>query len=488
MTVLAGVLALAVFVGIVSRPSFGAYLYLFLNPLIVGVARGDMIPVLRPNEMLLLLVVAALGVRTVLLMLSGRRLRMTVSRVDVAIVLLAVTSSVLPLLHRYARGLPITNDDILYSLVLWKYYLLYRVFVWAVSTEVQVARCLWVSMASGAVVAIVAMLQVGHLLGAAEFLHAHYDQPFEGHSGILTERASSTIGSAFGVADVMIMNGLIANALAWGGHERRWLLIAAAGLFLIGCFVAGEFSGYIGLMVAMLVFGYRSGRLSRILAVAVPSVLVASVVFWPVLEKRLEGFESPTSLPHSWVGRLNNLQDFFFPQLFSNFNWLWGVRPAPRLPATETWREWIYIESGYVWLLWIGGIPLFAAFVFFVWVALKRLARTNREQSGAVGAAAGTSFAYLIVIVILMLLDPHLTVRGSADLFFPILALSFVRSRNPGRVKVGGLIRREGEWLPSHAVATRVPPGFGPAAGAPGRRAPKPGQVAHAGRGAAILS
>jgi hypothetical protein len=107
-------------------------------------------------------------------------------------------------------------------------------------------------------------------------------------------------------------------------------------------------------------------------------------------------------------------------------NWLLGVRPAPRLPAPETWRQWVYIESGYVWLLWIGGLPLVAAFIFFVVVSAAALRRVIRERTDAVGAAAMAGFTYLIVVVTLMLVDPHLTGRGSADLFFPLLALSLI--------------------------------------------------------------
>jgi len=40
---------------------------------------------------------------------------------------------------------------------------------------------------------------------------------------------------------------------------------------------------------------------------------------------------------------------------------------------------------------------------------------------------ATVAISYLGVIVLLMLLDPHLTVRGSADLFFPLLALALFR-------------------------------------------------------------
>ena len=136
-------------------------------------------------------------------------------------------------------------------------------------------------------------------------------------------------------------------------------------------------------------------------------------------------------MPQSWAGRLNNLERFFFPELFADFHWLTGVRPAARLPAPEAWRDWVYIESGYVWLLWIGGVPMFLAFVFFVWVSWRHLRAVIRERVDPVGAAAMASLAYLMVIVVLMLLDPHLTIRGSADLFFPLLALASVRVPDP---------------------------------------------------------
>jgi hypothetical protein len=227
----------------------------------------------------------------------------------------------------------------------------------------------------------------------------------------------------------MIMNLVIAIAMLRVKHSRGWLLISASGLFLSGCIVAGQFSGFIGLGIVLLVFGFLSGRLHRLLAIGVPATVVTSVVFWPVIATRLRGFDEPAGLPHSWTGRWANLQHFFLPELLKDLNWLVGVRPAPRLPATETWREWIYIESGYVWLLWIGGLPLLASFIYCVWVSAKDLLQVIRERADVVWVASVTSFAYLMLVVTLMLFDPHLTVRGSADLFFPLLALSFVRAR-----------------------------------------------------------
>jgi hypothetical protein len=97
------------------------------------------------------------------------------------------------------------------------------------------------------------------------------------------------------------------------------------------------------------------------------------------------------------------------------------------VPAPETWRDWVYIESGYVWLVWIGGLPFLLAFVAFVAVGMVCLWPIAVVRRNAIGAAALAAFAYLVVIATLMLLDPHLTIRGSADLFFPLLGLALLR-------------------------------------------------------------
>lgn len=425
-------LGLAAFCAVVARPRWGAYLWLAVNPLVVGIARGNLFPLMRPNELLLVLILAALATRVLLVMLARQTYRLPVDRMDAALILLAATSSILPMALRYGRGLPVTGDDILYAVVLWKYYLLYRVFRDGVATTRQVGTCLRISMASGGLVAVIGMMQVAGLFGVAELLHAVYDQPFEGYSGVLTERATSTIGSSFGFADMMVMNFIIAVALFRQGLGDRRLLAGAAVLFTAGCVAAGTFSGYIGFAVAALAFGFLSGYLFRLLMAGLPAATVAVAAFWPVIERRLAGFDRPSGLPHSWTGRWENLERFFFPELFSGVNWLVGVRPAPRLPASESWRDFIYIESGYVWLLWIGGLPLLAAFAFFVWAGGHRLMAIARERDDEVAALAAACFAYLVALAALMLLDPHLTVRGAADLFFPLLALCLVRARAAG--------------------------------------------------------
>ena len=443
-------LALPVVVAVTVRPAFGAYLFLFANPLIVGISRGDAVPLLRPNEVLLVLLVAALALRVPARVLSGNSLRPGGNALDVALLLLAVTGSLLPLVWRHVRSLPVSADDFLYAVVLWKYLALYWFFRQSITTMKQVLLCLAASMAAAVIVGTVAMLQVNNLLGVPELLHRYYDSPFTGFQGPVTGRGTSTIASSFGTADVMIMNLLIALALLRDRHWRSWRLALAATIFLVGCLAAGAFSGVIGLVVALLAFGVIARQTGRILLASVPVTAVGMIAFWPVIA----GFERPSGLPQSWDGRWANLRDFFLPEIMSGVNWLTGVRPAARVAAPESWRDFVYIESGYVWLLWIGGLPFLLAFLAFAGICGWLLWRVTQSERTPRGAAASAGLAYLIVIMVLMLLDPHLTVRGSADLFFPLLALAMLRrpEQKPHRRTAGG----EG-LAPGGSVGAREP-------------------------------
>jgi hypothetical protein len=184
--------------------------------------------------------------------------------------------------------------------------------------------------------------------------------------------------------------------------------------------------------VAVLTIGVVTGRALRLISALIPAALAGLVFFWPLIEIRLSGFRSLAGLPASWAARLDNLERFVWPELASGLNWLVGVRPSARIAAPEPWRDWVYIESGYAWLLWTGGLPMLAAFGWFVWTAFRSLAPSLHceEEPPRVAAAAAT--VGLATFVVLMLFDPHLTMRGSADLFFALLALSFVKQ--PRRV------------------------------------------------------
>lgn len=415
----------ALFAAILAHPPVAAYVLLGTTPLMAGLERGEAVPLLRPSEAVALVVIAALLVRT--LAMSKGSLIARPSRLDLAILFLVITGSLVPLMWMAARAKDVSQDDLLYALQLWKYYAVFLAVRASVRTEHQVRVCLWVAMAAGSIVAIIAVIQVGDLLGIPGLLSQHY-----GVEGADT-RGSSTIGSPHAVADLMVMNLAIAAAWLIYGGARRGPLMALAVLFVFGIIASGEFSGYLGLLLAVGCVGLLTGTLGRSFLVFVPVAAVAGLALRSVVATRLQGFQSETGIPQSWEARLENLRTFFWPELTSNYNWVLGVRPSPRVPGPETWRDWVWIESGHTYLLWVGGIPFLVAFVVFLWTAMRRVWQVARVRRDAIGVAAVASFTGLTVVAVLMTFDPHLTFRGAADLNFSLLALALTG---------GGLVAR----------------------------------------------
>jgi hypothetical protein len=421
-------LALAAGVWVAVRPALGGYLLIAITPLIVGINRGSVLPLLRPSEALALAIGTALAARAILSWRAGELSFPRVSRVEAALLLMALSDSVVPMVWLLARGQAVTTDDVLYALVLWKYLGIYLIVRASIRTERQVLICLWLSIASAVIVAVLAILQSLELFGVPALLVKWY-APF-GYTGALNHaRGSSTIALPAATADLMIFNLAIAAGL-WRRGQHRLVLAGAGVVFAMGALAAGEFSSAIGLLVGIcsvaLITNYP-----RLLSMLVPFGGIAFIALRPVIATRLSGFQSLSGLPVSWTGRLQNLRSYFWPPLFQNWNFLFGVRPSARVHVPFQATGYVWIESGYTWLLWGGGIPLFLSFIYFVRAALTQSWRSSRRSIEPSSAAALAVFVAVCVVVVLMLFDPHITYRGAAEELFSLLALCSLSDRLP---------------------------------------------------------
>jgi hypothetical protein len=424
---LAVCVALAVIVCVSLRPALGGYLVIGLTPLTAGIDRGHVIPILRPSEGLALAVGVALSARALLRWRTGSLPRWRPSQVEWALIFMAVSNSVLPMLWMTARHQAITHDDLLYALVMWKFAGFYLIVRSSITTNRQVLRCLWLSVGAGSIVALLAILQSLQLFGVPRLLATYY-APF-GYTGALDHaRGSSTLALPAATADLMIYNLAIVGGLWLRGRTHRPILAVATALFATGALSAGEFSSAIGLVVGVCCIAIVTSY-PRLLALFVPLAGIAVVALRPVIAARVSGFESVSGLPVSWTGRLNNLRSYFWPKLFSDWNFLFGVRPSARVPVSYQATGYVWIESGYTWLLWGGGIPLFVCFIFFVQAATRLGWRVARHSVQPDSVAALAVFVSVIVMSVLMIFDPHLTYRGAAEEMFALLALAAVHDR-----------------------------------------------------------
>lgn len=405
------------------RPHVAAYLIIATTPLVVGIDRGTLIPVLRPNEALTFFLIGVLTTRAAVARRAGQPLgRLRIHRIERGIIALAITSSIVPMAFMVLRGEAPTGDDIAYALVLWKYLAGYAVIRVTISTQEQIGRCLQLSLASAVIVGCLAILQSLGLFGVRQFL-IHFWAPF-GYTGALAlPRGSSTLGLPAATADLLIFNlAILIGIVAWKRGLAAWHVVCG-GVFVLGTLAAAEFSSALGLLIALIALAAVLRKMRMLLFLPFGAA-IAVTVMWPVIHNRLVGFQSASGLPVSWVGRIRNLTTYFFPTLSSGSHPLFGVRPSARVPVSSQATGYVWIESGYVWLLWGGGIFLFGAFVYFVAVSTRFTLSVARPLDGWTSIAALAAFTGVVVVTVLMIFDPHITYRGSADLLFALLAMA----------------------------------------------------------------
>jgi hypothetical protein len=242
-------------------------------------------------------------------------------------------------------------------------------------------------------------------------------------AGVGAGRGSATLNSSIAVGDYLSYALAVALVYLLRRREPRMLVVAITGVVILGILGTGQFSAWIAAFIVVVVVARAEGQMARLAAWMVPIGVVGALVAGPVIAQRLAAFSGPQGLPPSWLGRYDNVVNFSLPML-GNFRWVLGVRPDSVIPAPETWRDVIYLESGYLWFFWVGGIPLFLGFLWFARTAFRHTRLVIERRHDDIGAAAVAARGALWCLMFLSIIDMHLTLRGGGDLFFILLGLS----------------------------------------------------------------
>ncbi|HEY8374208.1 MAG TPA: hypothetical protein VIL00_15835 [Pseudonocardiaceae bacterium] len=418
----AGLAVVALLAVVAWRPILATYLYLLALPFITGMKRGMLIPQVRLNEALLglLLVGACLG--GYLRLLRGERLVPRFTALDGPLVAFVVLSTAWPLAWLMLRGEAPLFSDMTAVFPVVKLVALFLLVRLTVHTDAQVLRCVRLIGWTGAVVALIAILQTLRFGPVVAMLTALWPD----ESGLVVERGTSLLGSPIATGDYIVISLALVVSCGLRGLLHPWERLVLGCVLGTGVLAAGQFSTWIAALVAAVVLLRRHPEARRRAVRFLPLAGLALLVGAPAFIGRLSGFGDGFGVPRSWLGRWDNLTTFYLPEL-GGFRFLLGVSPNSVLQAPETWREQIFLESGYLQFLWVGGVPLLLAFCWLSVVVLRTTRRLGARGDAVGACAAALEIAWWMVLV-LSLIDIHIVLRGAGDLLFTLLAITARRS------------------------------------------------------------
>lgn len=441
----AGFIGMLVLIGLTAyRPHYSGYIMIAVAPAIVGFNRGQIVPLLRPNEALLFLLWVVLGARW---LLYSRKISVKLNRMDMVIVGLILTGLVIPLLVQFARLRPVSADDIFYGFVLVRLGLLYGIIRYTIRTPGEVRTAIGLSLTVASGLGLLGLMDSLNLLNTAERLN-----PYFPNAGPLPDdgRGAATIGNPIGFGVYCGMNACLAVAMLVGRERPRPVLAIAAVCCGIGVFGSGQIGPSLAFVIGLGVLALLTRSVKQLLSWSLPFILLGSIVIAPLAAERLAGFDGPgitgaqrqdianiggqeesralydANPGSSWSVRLYNLETYFLPEFDDDLNLWLGVSPQARVPSPNEGEDFIWIESGHLWLLWSGGVPLFVMFFVFVGVGMWTSRKVMRSTPGPVGICGAAAFASLVILSVATTFDPHLTLRGTSDILFPLLGLVMV--------------------------------------------------------------
>ncbi|HEU0127163.1 MAG TPA: hypothetical protein VFQ48_00945, partial [Pseudonocardiaceae bacterium] len=239
-----GVLALVgLFAAAAYRPIFATYAYLGTLPIIAGIDRGNLIPLVRPNEALLAVLVAGALAGGYFRWCRGDRVSLQLHKLDISVGVFLLMSTAWPLLSLILRGQTPVTSDLVAVLPVCKLVAIYLLVRLSVTTEAQLVRCFRLIIWPGAVVAVIAILQTLNFGPVVAMLQAVWTP--DSNAAALAERGTTTLGSPLATGDYIIICLTLVICCAVRGllHYRERLVLGA--VLGAGVLAAGQFSTWI---------------------------------------------------------------------------------------------------------------------------------------------------------------------------------------------------------------------------------------------------
>jgi hypothetical protein len=379
-----------------------------------GMGRGQIIPMLIPNEAILFF--------TIILMLPlilTRRIKDVhlPGNLAVGILVLVGGTMILPIVAYYIRGISLSFSEIIKLIAPVQFVMLAVLFMYIPSTDKDRYTLLRWMLICGGIVAAVGLMQAAGIRQVISLLQKWYPS---NHSSVSDEvqRVTSLMGVWNGLGTFLMVNMLLVRAFRhlFKGRFDRIIIIVVFFLSITCLLASGSYAGLIGLIMGFVLIGFFDGRGSKEIKTILWGLIIGVIPLRSIILYRY-GFQYREGgiLPQTFVFRLYVWRDIFLPVLQKN--WLWGYRPK------ITDLAWQYPESTYFALLLSSGI--FALFAHFIWlfITIAWLWRRLHVKDEMVKALATFLITILIVLSVMGITNEVFTFSGTIDYLWILLGL-----------------------------------------------------------------
>ena len=298
LAALAGPVAIAVAVGVgllglvAWRPVLATYLYLATLPFIAGIERDSLIPLVRPNEAFLVLLMAGAMAGGYVRAVRGAPLQLRLRPWDVPLAAFILLATVWPISSMLLRAMPPLPSDVIAVLPACKLAGLVLLVRTTIRTPTQVQWCIRLIIGGAVGIAGVAILQVLSIGPVLAMLDTWWPTDPGGSRTRVARRRSRT-RSATGDYIVIGLTLLVTSGVR--GLLGRWTAVGAMLVLAPGLVAAGQFSTWLGALIVGALLVWRLPALRASALRFAPILGIAVLVGAPALLGRFRDFSGVSS-------------------------------------------------------------------------------------------------------------------------------------------------------------------------------------------------
>jgi len=446
LLLLGAVLSVGLLLVSIHRPLAGLLALIVVTGLASGLPRGEIVPSLRLNEIVLAIVMMAVLARV----LSGRD-PLKLTALDGAFALLLLFGSVLPLATALYRGGTLGEQDLVRLVGPLQYYFLFRLAVsvaWSAKGSESVLR---VFLLTGAVVAMTAILQASNILGVRELLSSVIETPQVARVESVG-RVTSTLGgwNDLGVyMTLLLLVGLVSTAASNPPFWKPLMsLILAVGL--VALLFSGSLAATSGLVVGIgILFLVRRSSFQKVLLSATTVAVVFGLLTLTVGPVREVSGVVASRLDMQW-----NAETGIVPNSLQSRAEIWkligadvtrdagsfvfGLGPSPAyvaandgdaqvaryFAATAKRVQVASEESQYSMLMLRGGILALGAHLLLILTLLRATAKGLGSPDDQVRQFSVIATTGLVVFSVMSVTNAFFTYAGSSDMLWILIGMS----------------------------------------------------------------